>query len=273
MLSIFPFFLVLRWRDYRTQFMFTQIVWWASIALEILLLVRAAQERLTRKFPIFYSYIGSVLLISLVRFYIHQAHSGFYERFYWYTEFLSVIIGYGVILEIYRRALINHRGLARLARTLLLILLFVTVAKVFADKLSSPFGSLAIATAELGRDLRYVQGALLIVMLAMFGYYRIPAGRNLKGLIFGYGFFIATTITNIAIRSQPGNELSLLMRKLQPVIYLVTLTIWSVALWSHQPEPQPDPRVRIERDYQVLAEQTRMMLARAFTYLGRAIRP
>ena len=130
-----------------------------------------------------------------------------------------------------------------------------------------------VATAELGRDLRYVQGALLILMLALFGYYRIPAGRNLKGLIFGYGLFIATTITNIAIRSQPGNELSLLMRKLQPAIDLVTLTIWSVALWSHQPEPQPDPRVRIERDYQVLAGQTRMMLARAFAYLGRAIRP
>src|SRR2546427_12990120 len=108
--------------------MFTQIVWWTSIGLEILLLVRAAQEGLTRKFPIFYSYIGSVLLISLVRFYIHQAHPGFYERFYWYTEFLSVIVGYGVILEIYRRGLIKHRGLVRLARSLLHILLFLTMA-------------------------------------------------------------------------------------------------------------------------------------------------
>jgi len=252
--------------------MFTQIVWWASIVLEILLLLRAFYEK-AKKFPFFYFYISWVLLVDLFRFYIYEVHPGFYRPFYWSTEFLSVIVGYGVILEIYRRALINHPGVARLSQTVLLTLLFVTIAKVAADALRSPLGSWMVATAELGRDLRYVQGALLILMLALFGYYRIPAGRNLKGLIFGYGLFIATTITNIAIRSQPGNELSLLMRKLQPVIYLVTLTIWSVALWSHQPEPQPDPRVRIERDYQVLAEQTRMMLARAFTYLGRAIRP
>jgi len=253
--------------------MFTQIVWWASIALEILLLVRATQEKLAKKFPFFYSYISLVLLIDLLLFYIYEVHPGFYQPFHWSTQLLSVIAGYGVVLEIYRRSLINHPGVARLSQTVLLVLLFVTIAKVVADILTSPLVSWMFAAAELGRDLRYVQGVLLIVMLAMFGYYRIPAGRNLKGLIFGYGFFIATTITNIAIRSQRGNELSLLMRKLQPVIYLVTLTIWCVALWSHQPEPQPDPRVRIERDYQVLAEQTRMMLARAFTYLGRAIRP
>ena len=253
--------------------MTSQLIWWTGIALEALLLARSLKERLIREYSLFYFYIACVFFVSLLRFVCYKVHPGFYQLFYWYTEFLSVIAGYGVILEIYKRSLINHPGVARLSQTVLLTLLFVTIAKVATDALRSPLGSWMVATAELGRDLRYVQGALLIVMLAMFGYYRIPAGRNLKGLIFGYGFFIATTITNIAIRSQPGNELSLLMRKLQPVIYLVTLTIWSVALWSHQPEPQPDPRVRIERDYQVLAGQTRMMLARAFTYLGRAIRP
>jgi hypothetical protein len=252
--------------------MFTQAVWWAGIALQILLLVRAAQEKLAKKFPLFYSYLTWVLLVELLCFYIYQWQLAFYPQVYWPTEFLSVIVGYGVILEIYRRALINHPGVARLSQTVLLMLLFVTIAKVAADTFSSPLGSWTLATAELGRDLRYVQGALLIAILGLFGYYRIPAGRNLRGLIWGYGFFIGTGVINLAIRSQRGNEFSLLMQRLQPLIYLVALIIWSVALWSNQPEPRPDAGVEMERNYQALAAQTRMLLARAFAHVVRSMR-
>src|SRR5712692_10129530 len=121
--------------------MFTQVVWWAGIALQILLLVRAAQEKLAKKFPLFYCYLAWVLLVELSCFYIYEWHPNFYPQVYWPTEFLSVIVGYGVIQEIYRRALINHPGVARLSQTVLLVLLFVTIAKVVADTLTSPLGS------------------------------------------------------------------------------------------------------------------------------------
>jgi len=129
-----------------------------------------------------------------------------------------------------------------------------------------------LATAELGRDLRYVQGALLIAILGLLGYYQIPAGRNLRGLIWGYGLFIGTSVINVAIRSQRGNEFSLLMQKLQPLVYDVALIIWAAALWSNQPEPQPDAGVEMERNYQVLAAQTKMLLARAFAHVVRSMR-
>src|SRR5207253_8085030 len=41
------------------------------------------------------------------------------------------------------------------------------------------------------------------------------------------------------IRRPPRSTLFPYTTLFRSVIYLVTLTIWCVALWSHQPEPQP----------------------------------
>ncbi len=248
--------------------MFAYFMWWGATALGALLLVRAFKERLLRRYPLFYSYIAWALLADLAGFYFYGAPPGFYQKFYWSAELVSVLAAYGVILEIYKRALENYPGPAHRAQSLLLFVVFVTAAKVVVDTLGSPSGSWVLGIAELGRNLRNVQGALLIVLLGLFGYYRIPAGRNLRGLMCGYGFFIATSISSLAIRSRLPNELSLLMQKLQPVLYLIALLIWCVALWSYRPEPQPDP----ELDYARLARQTRTLLARALTYVGRVIR-
>jgi hypothetical protein len=248
--------------------MFVYLIWWGGVALGALLLVRAFKERLLGKFPLFYTYIAWTLLVDLVRFYLYRARPGSYAEFYWGSELVSILAAYGVILEIYKRALENYPGVARRAQNLLLLVLFVAAAKVVVNTLSSPSRSWVLAIAELGRDLRNVQGALLIVLLGLFGHYRIPAGRNLRGLICGYGFFIATSISSLAFRARLRNELSLLMQKLQPVLYLIALLIWCVALWSYQPEPQPDP----ELDYLRLVRQTRALLARSLTHVWRVMR-
>src|SRR5207302_1733225 len=125
--------------------MLTQVVWWATIALETLLLVRSAQQRLAAKFPIFYFYLACVLSVDLLRFYCYTVHPGFYQELYWYTEFFSVVVGYGVIFEIYKRSLKNHPGVARLAQKVLLLVLIVTLAEVVAATFSSPSGSWASA--------------------------------------------------------------------------------------------------------------------------------
>jgi len=253
--------------------MLTQVVWWATIALETLLLVRSAQQRLARKFPIFYFYLACVLSVDLLRFYCYKLQPSFYQKFYWYTEFLSVVIGYGVILEIYKRSLENHPGVARLAQKVLLLVLLVTLAEVVAATFSSPSGSWAYATAKLGRDLRYVEVTLWVVMLGVFSRYRIRAGRNLEGLILGYGFFIAISVVNLVFVFQPGNRFAPLARKLPSVAYLITLAIWCGTLWSSHPDPVPPAENQIERDYKVLVTQTRTTLARVITHLVRSVRP
>jgi hypothetical protein len=125
----------------------------------------------------------------------------------------------------------------------------------------------------LGRDLRYVEAGVLLVMLWLFVRYRILLGRNLLGLIIGYSFWVGLNVVNLAFWFLPGNGFSILLRGLLPATYLITLSIWCVTLWSAQPEPVQPSETKIEQDYELLAAKTQAILARTFTRVARIMRP
>ena len=253
--------------------MVTQLIWLGGVALEALLLVRSFRGRLVGRYPFFYAYIAYVFLLQLNRFYYFKVQPHSYQKFYWYTEFGSVLAGYGVILEIYKKALKNHPGVSRRSQKSLLVVLSVTLIEVALNTFHHPHESWLRAIAILGRDLRYVELTLWIIVLAVLSLYRIPASRNLKGLISGYGLFIALSVVSLAFISQPGNPLAALARKLAPAAYLVTLLIWCAALWSVHPEPAAPPEDLIERDYQVLTLRTRATFGRAKNLITGSVRP
>jgi hypothetical protein len=110
-------------------------------------------------------------------------------------------------------------------------------------------------------------------MLAVFSFYRIPAGRNLKALISGYGFYITMSVVNLAFVFQPENHFSSIARQLPSLAYLITLTIWCAGLWSRFPEPGPPAEDQIERDYGVLEMRTQTIFRRIKSFLERFTRP
>jgi len=250
--------------------MVTQLVWWIAIALEALLLFRLVKEKVVGTYPFFFFYITYILSMDVASFYWDRVRPASYAKFYWLTEVFSVVLGYGVLFEIYRRSLRHHPSVARLARNGLLLVLAVAAAKFAVGTFGSSGESWAFGTKELDRNLRYVELALLAVMLVLFSIYRIPAGRNLKGLITGYSFFITMSVVNLAIILQPGNLLSPIVRQLPSVAYLVTLAIWCNALWSPAPEPAVPSERQLERDYLALETRTRATFVRLKTYFVRS---
>jgi len=255
--------------------MMTDVIWWSAIVLGATLLLRGRKTKLIRSYPLFYGYIGCVLAIDLLRFVCYRLNGDFYQRFYWYTECLGILASYAVILEIYKRSLKFRPGAARLAQTLLLSALFVTVAAVAANAYASGFRSWPRAVADLGCYLRYVEGGLLVVVLFLLGILRIFLGRNLRGLLTGYGFMVGMDVMNLALLFHDGNKLSLLsllLRRLLPVTWVIALIIWSVALWWPKPGPSQPVENEIERDHEVLAAKTRAILARVTNRLVRAMR-
>ena len=179
--------------------MMSDVIWWSAIVLGATLLLRGMKTKLIRSYPLFYGYIGCVLAIDLLRFVCYRLNGDFYQRFYWYTECLGILASYAVILEIYKRSLKFRPGAARLAQTLLLSALFVTVAAVAANAYASGFRSWPRAVADLGCYLRYVEGGLLVVVLFLLGIYRIFLGPNLRGLLTGYGFMVGMDVMNLAL--------------------------------------------------------------------------
>jgi len=251
----------------------TNVIWWSAIALEVVVLFRGLRQALLKKYPLFYAYLGCVLLIEVLRFFCYRFTPSFYSAFYWHSELVTIVASYGVIFEIFRQALRHNPGVARLAQKFLLVLFVIALTFAASDLLYGGFTSMPRATADLGRYLRYLEGALLFLMLWLFGRYRISFGRNLLGLTVGYSFLVGLDVMNLALLSFPGNELLIVIRRLLPVTFVATLTIWCVTLWSPQPEPAQPVESELERDYGLLAARTQAILIRASSRVVRTIRP
>ena len=247
--------------------MFTQILWWIGNATEAFILARSIKGKLYEKYPAFYFYLSTVLLIELLRFAAYTFQPSLHRLLYWYTEYLVAIVGYAVILEIYKHALKSSPGAARIARIFLLGVLAAVILKVMVNALSGPAWSPAATSAELERNLRTVQLLLLFGIIALLAYYRIPISRNLKGITLGYGFYVFACVMSLAFGSLPDYALRPAWRLVQPIAFLAALFIWGGALWSYQPSPEPETKSEIERDYKFLSEQANRILSRARSYL------
>ncbi len=260
-------------RNYSVRCVLNQAVWCLCIVLEGVLLIRATRANLLEKFPLFYTYIAWVLAKDLLSIPIYAHYPSLYAPFYWTTEFLLAAISYGVLMEIYNQSLKNYPGVARFFRIFLLTAFLVIAVKVSIGSFSSSHLVFGRTVAELERNLRQVQAVLLSCLLILFVYYKIPVGRNLRGLVLGYSLFIGADVVTLTFIAHPATGFAPFMRQIQPFLYAISLVIWSVALWASSPEVAAEVPCGIERDYEHLAQETRMVLLRARTHLARATRP
>jgi hypothetical protein len=250
--------------------MLTLAIWWVGTLLEALLLWRGVQAKLFRVFPIFYSYLFLVLTGEVLRFTTYRWFPHSYAIVYWFTQFLSLIVGSAVIFEIYRVGLGRFPGTARMTQYFLLIvfgIVFVkTVAKNFASADLYPWitGSLV----DLERNFRIVQAVALVALLSLFFLYAIPFGRNLRGILVGYGLFIGATITQFTLLFYwRHDDVAAFWNYLQPICYLFVLCFWTASLWSLDIVPEVEPQMQLERDYQMLADSTRRQFERTLSRL------
>lgn len=243
------------------------------MALEGAVLFRGLRAALLKKYPLFYAYITCMLLIELLRFACYTSTPRFFPSFYWHSELVVVVASYGIIVEIFRKALEHNPGVARVAQKLLLVIFVIAFSYAASDLLHGGLAWMPRTTADLGRYLRYVEGALLLTMLAIFLQYRISFGRNLLGLALGYSLWVGLDVMNLALLSFPGNEFSIGLRNSLSIAYVITLVVWCTSLWASQPNPVPPPERAIDRDYARLAAKTRAALAQLSSRVSRTLRP
>ena len=249
-----------------------QLVWWTCILLEAILVLHSIPAMLKR-FPIFYGYVACVLVRDVSAIPIYRMWPGVYGPFYWSTAFVTAILGYAVILEIYSRSLARFPGVARLIRIVLVGLLFLVAVRAFAELFGGAANPLASSAALLERDLRTLQAVLLGALLCIFSFYRIPIGKNLRGIIVGYTLYVGVRVIELTAYTQLGKATGIFVSKIEPMSYLICLVVWTVALWSRAPEPIADAVPTIEQDYDPLMRQTRTQLSRACAFLTRTVRP
>src|ERR1700674_2112862 len=251
--------------------MLTQAIWWAGMSLEAVMLFRGLRERLLFKYPVFYLYIAFVFLEDLLRFYIYGWHPAIYPQTYWITEFFGLVMGSGVVFEIYRAGLSAYPGTARMARNLLAFVFVLAFTRVLVETWNDPHWWSMATNLELEGVLRTVQAVGLGALVLLFFSYSIPFGRNLRGVLLGYGLFIGESVIWLTFASSGGNRFRDIWFYLPPPSFFVVLGVWAMHLWSYAPNPEPKRAVHLEEQYQGIAAATNRRLREGRARLAKVV--
>jgi hypothetical protein len=248
--------------------MLSDLILWSSIALESAVLFVGLRSRLTSRFPLFYVYIAFVLFQDLITP-AFEGNKSLYKVVYWSTEFSGLLLGSLVVFEICKVSLRAYPGTARVARNALAFVFLVALAKGFWNLLHFSSWELKTTALEIERALRTVQAAAILSLLLLFLVYSIPFGRNLRGILLGYGLFVGERVICLTFVSQAEHNFWFYAYSAS---YPAALGLWLAHLWSYQPTPEPNVNVELESDYQRLAAHTRRRLQDVRGYVRKAVR-
>ncbi len=249
--------------------MLSIILWWSGFALELAILARGLRARMLTRYPYFYIYMSCVLAATTTLYVVHRTSRAVYNELYWPTELVTVVAGCAVILEMVTLSLEGYPGAARFLRRLCLV--------VFAGLICYGCAKIALGSVDSAagteRDIRALEAMVLSAMMGVVFYYGIRLGKNVKGLILGFGAYIGVSLMILALYVVFGSRLFNTLSFLQPGSYLFALVVWLVALWSYAPNPRPEGRGRGRADYDDLAFRTRERLRDISDQLKETARP
>ncbi|HTQ97269.1 MAG TPA: hypothetical protein VMH89_10720 [Candidatus Acidoferrum sp.] len=248
------------------------IIFCVGALLEALVLLRGYQQKLLREFPCFYAYLLFVALDDLARLSVYRWVPDQYVAFYWITQYVALALGAGVVIEVYRVALRPFPGVARLARTVLLIVFFGVFSQTIVMSSGDVWTRMATSALAVERNLRIAQVAAILSLVSLFRWYAVPFGRNLKGILLGYGTFVGLSSLQFILWYFRWEPVTRYWQTTEPFVYLLVLLLWAAALWSYQPAPQLSPENRFAQDYQLVVASTRAQFRRTLARLGWAVR-
>ena len=252
--------------------MLSQLIEWGGITLEVLLLFRGFTGKLAFRYPLFYSYFSFVVFQDVLSFAVDRWYHPYYPTVYWCTEFLALLFGCGVVFEIYRVGLSAFPGTARMARNALALVFAAAITIGLAQAWTDPRWMQAAITDVEGA-LRAVEALAIVVLAALFLLYSIPIGKNLRGILLGYGLFVGTSVLSLEFVSTAGSTVRHFLAAATPGVYFLCLCLWTAHLWSYVPNPVPAASVRLEQEYLRAAAATHRRLQDARGYLAKAVRP
>jgi hypothetical protein len=245
-------------------------IWWIGICLESLIIAQGIRSKVFSKYPVFFAYLAFVLASEVSRYVIYRRTPVLYRGWWWTTEFIGVLLGYLLIMSILEKVLVAYPGARKFARNIGLVIFAGIVLFTTAEWLFQHQISLALTSIEVERNLRGAEAILLGVLLLVIAYYGVAVGRNLTGIILGYGMYIAVEVMIDATRSHVGQSFHNTFSIVRTYSYMFALVVWTAALWSYSAVAQPQPPLQLETDYQSFADSTRERIDAMRSYLGKA---
>src|SRR5215469_5455942 len=183
--------------------------WAAALLLQLLLTVVLSAKRMWRRFPFFcaYSVVNLLLGAGLFGIYHSSLSRHVYFDIYWMNEGIALLLGIGVIYEVFTHLLAPYPALRKLAAqvfyagiTLLFVLGFVVV---YGQSVHEPNHTQAafLVVEQAGRVLEVGLLLFLFLFASAFG---LHWRQYVFGIALGLGIFAAVELVAVTMRAEFG---------------------------------------------------------------------
>lgn len=214
----------------------------AAILLQGLLLVRLWRCGAASRYPhlavfVLYRFLGDAILFPI---YLYKTE--WFAVSYWRLETITLTLQFLINWEFFRGVFPRRSALYAVAWKTLLVIEVITVPAIIALSWNQALSLQQLVRLQLSplveQYLCLAQAILLLAPVAAALYYRVPMGRNLRGLALGFGVFLLARSVNFAsLQVFPG--FALYWRWLTPATFIAMIAIWLWAFWNYSPRPQP----------------------------------
>lgn len=221
-----------------------------GVALECMLLWRLWRQRLLKNFPYFAAFVFYDVLRTATFVTVFHFKRGWYAPTYWDTEAVALALLFAIVWEVARHLFpvgsttrqLAWKIVAMIEAVLLPALLFLAWGWSQAD-----FHHYAVLRAwpVVEQYFTVAVSLLLLVISGVARYYGVSFGRNMRGLIGGFGVYLCLYAANFAAL-QVVSQFHLFWQVLSSLTYSAMIAFWLWAFWKYSPVPAQPSR---ELDY------------------------
>src|SRR5437868_4902662 len=187
----------------RTQLAY-YVLWLAHPTLQVAVAGVMLWRKLHRKFPVFFSYIISQIVIFCVVFPVYRL--GNYTWFfyvYWIGTAVGVVLGFKVIHEIFLDVFRPYHTLKDLVTVLFrwagLVMLLVAIVVALSHP-ASPQAPLVQAILTSQRCVRVIQCGLVLFLLVFSKYLGVSWRQHSFGIALGFRAYAGVELAIVALK-------------------------------------------------------------------------
>lgn len=212
----------------------------SAVFLECLLVWRLLKHRLWSFYPHVTLFVIYNLLADVILFPIIWYKPDWFAVTYWRLETVTLSLQFLVNWAFFRRVFPRRSTLHDIAWK---VLLTVELGALPAILVLSWRQALSLHHLYLHlppvveQYCCLAQAILLLTPAAVARYYRLPLGRNLRGLCLGFGIYLLVRSVNFA-SLQAFREFIPYWRLLTPMTFITMMAIWLWAFWEYAPSPE-----------------------------------
>jgi hypothetical protein len=201
----------------------------AGFVLQVPLVVTVLAKKLWRSFPLFTAYAVFNLVATGGLYPFIGASTLLYFYAYWICEGIGVLLGFGVVYEIFRSLFKDYSALRRLAvvgfRWALTGLVLLGIVVAFAQS-SGDRNPLMGAVLLVEETTRTVEVGLLMFLFLFSRAFGLHWRQHVFGIAMGLGIFVATELAGVTIRAYFGPSVLQSFNIARCAAFDMSLLVW-----------------------------------------------